>query len=203
MENEIKGVITEILNDRFIFFYSPGAELFGKQEMHQLKKNYNTSAEEFIKVINGKIKSINVEIENKNQELQNTRNYKHKTKIKRFITNRENCLKLAHSMVNNSSNSFVMKRLMDYFDDFGILSCKLKNSTLDDIRKVIEETDLQITEEYILYKIKKDKRAKMPLKRLLGYIEKLYVLNISLTEIAFIIGKLNSFIELPLVMINE
>jgi hypothetical protein len=203
MGDEIKHIIKEILNDRDIFFYHPGAELFGKEEMNKLKKKHEMNIEEFIVMVKDKIRIIDEEIKNKKRKLQNTHDHKQKMQIRHFIRNREKCQRLARSMIDNSSNSFLMMKLMDYFNDFGFLSCSISNSLLDDIRKVIEETNLQITEEYVLYKIKKNRRAKMPLKSLLEYIERLYASNISLEERAFIIGKLSSFVELPQVMIDE
>lgn len=204
MADEIKEIIKDLLNDRDLFFYHPGAKLFEKEEMDELKTKYKTN--QFQSMIEYKIKQLEEEIKIKKQEIQNTHNNKRKNQIRNIIRNRENCKKLAHSLIDKHSTfPFLMERTLDYLDDFGILSCGLNHTTLDDIRKVMEETNLQITEQYILYKIEKERnpKKKNSLRNLLGHIERLYALNLSVDERAFIVGKLISFSELPKVMVNE
>ncbi|NMC59724.1 MAG: hypothetical protein GYA51_10130 [Candidatus Methanofastidiosa archaeon] len=206
MADEIKEIIKDLLNDRNLFFYYHGAKLFEKEEMDNLKIKYKTDQNQFQSMIEDKMKQLEEEIKIKKQEMRNTHNNRHKRQIENFITNRERCKKLARSLIDkNSDFPFLIERTLDYLDDFGILSCGLNNTTLDDIRKVMEETNLQITEEYILYKIEKERnqKKKNSLRNLLGHVERLYALNLSVDERAFIVGKLISFSELPKVMVNE
>lgn len=206
MADELKGIIKDMLNDRGLFFYHSGAKLFGKDEMDELKIKYQTNQSQFQSMIKDKIRNLEDEIKFKKQEIGNTRNNNRRKQMEHFIKNRENCQKLAQSLIGKYSTfPFLMERILDYLDDFGILSCGLNHNTLDDIRKVMEETNLQITEEYILYKIEKEKnqKKKNSLRNLLEHVERLYALNLSVDERAFIVGKLISFSELPKVMINE
>jgi len=206
MADEIKEIIKDILNDRDIFFYHPGAKLFEKDEMNELKIQYKTNQEKFKSIIENKIEIIEEEIKDKNKKLRNIHDNWQKKQTKHFIRNKVKCQKLARSLIDKSLDSpFLLERILNYLDDFGILSYYLTYNMLDDVRRVMEETNLQMTEQYVLYKIGKERNSKKKksLRSLLEYIERLYALNLSLDERAFIIGKLISFSELPKVMVNE
>jgi len=98
--NSVDEFVKEILNDRRIFFYYPGAELFNKLEMENLKKKYENNKADFIKDIEDKIEQVHEEVEHLKKQKNNRQ--------KRTIENRQRCIKLAESMikaVTDTSNS--------------------------------------------------------------------------------------------------
>ncbi len=196
--NNVDEFVKEILNDRRIFFYSHGAELFNKAEMDNLKKKYENNKADFIKEIKDKIEQVNEEIEHLKEQKNN--------RLKKRIENRQRCVKLAESMiraVTDTPNS--LEELLETFDDLGILSSNLAPRHLEDIGQLIEETEKNIVKEFILYKAQKegDKRKREALMVLWNYVDQLYGMNLSLSEKGFVIRKINAFKLLPEVINHE
>lgn len=190
--NSVDEFAKEILNDRRIFFYYHGAELFNKVEMENLKKKYENNKADFIKDIEDKIEQVHEEIEHLKKQKNNRQ--------KRTIGNSQRCIKLAESMikaVTDTSNS--LEELLETFDDFGVLSSNLAPRHLEDIGQLIEETEKNIVKEFILYKAQKerDRRKGEALQVLWDYVDQLYGMNLSLSEKGFVIRKLNAFKLLP------
>jgi hypothetical protein len=188
MGMEIKNVdefIRVIVNDRRIFFYFPGAQLFGKKEMEGLKEKYKNNKTEFVEEVRGKIEEVKREIENLKKQGTNG--------LKKKIENRGKCIKLAEAMIKAVGESpNLLEEQLSMLDDFGILSTNL--AYLEDIGQVMEENEKKVVKEFILYKIQKerDKYKKRVLQVLLDYADQLYKLDISVAERGFIIRKLDA-----------
>ncbi len=197
--NSVDEFVKEILNDRRIFFYYHGAELFNKVEMENLKKKYENDKVDFIKEIGDKIEQVHEEIEHLKKQKNNRQ--------KRTIENRLRCIKLAESMIKGvTATSNSLEELLETFDDLGILSSNLAPRHLEDIGQLIEETEKNIVKEFILYKAQKERdrrKKKEALQVLWDYVDQLYEMNLSLSEKGFVIRKLNAFKLLPEVISYE
>jgi len=191
--------IRAIVNDRLIFHYFDGGELFNKEEMEQLKEELKKEQQQkFIEFIKSKIDKIKEEI----NELEKQRNRNQE----RFIKNQKDCLMLANGILRSiKTMPNTVKEIFEILNDLGLLRCNLSNSFLEDISTLIRTTEQRTVEGFLLDKIGKARgREKEAEKRFMEYLKIMYALEgPSLIEKAFVIEKLHALENLKEVLSNE
>jgi hypothetical protein len=176
--NPIEEAIRNALNDRRIFWMPQ--ELINKADFGTLKdalSKLDTSLA--FQVISQSKDTVEERI-----KTEHDRNRKwHLEDARRLLVGLENHIAQDPSFVRN---------LLDQLESFGPVICNLPN--MEDFGKIIEGHSRSIAEQFLLYKIQKEKdlRRRQALVALLEIVKKLYDRRVEPLEIAFFVRKINS-----------
>jgi len=188
--NNLDDLMRAIINDRDIFFYYEGGILFDRNEMSELKRLLKQKKiEEFGQKTNKHLDQIGRELQS--FRLRNPRDRKEKN----FARNRKDCHDLLRAIIKALiERRNILEHIFELFDDFGVLQCRLSTSFLNDLGSIVENYDRITIEQFLLYKMEKekDKRFTKSLGRLLDYIDYLYNMSLQSDERAFFFRKLDS-----------
>lgn len=185
-------IFKKVLNDRDIFWIKK--EIFNETEWSTLKQ-LKDNPEEFIKIVDIKIKSLENEIEivkskikssvdNKDNKMKN-RAEEDKKDLEKSI---ELCKRLK-SALENSPN--ILDQMLNTLKSYGVVVSNLPN--MDDYGKVIERYGISTIELFFFDKIKKENNIhrRKALKKVLDYVKELYNSNRSSLEIAYFVRKID------------
>lgn len=174
-------IIRRVLNDSAIFYVS--YPIFDRDEWKSIGEEFQKS----------NLTEVTAKIDEKIKQLQNKLNFKTNEKEEKTLKKVVELTKALKAAVNDKS--YILKQMFLTLDKFGLVKSNLPSSSiLEDIGKVVENHNRATVEQYFLYKIDKerDNFKKKALKKLLEYLEELYVMNLDILEIAFFIRKLDS-----------
>lgn len=178
ISNPIEEAIHSALNDRRIFWMPQ--ELINKSNFSALKDALSKLDKSLVIKIIGQSKG---DIEGK---IERERDFSRK----RYL---DDALRLLNSLETriNQDPLFVLN-LLNQFESFGPVICNLPN--MEDSGKIIEGHSRSTAEQFLLYKIQKEKdgRRRQSLIALYEIIIKLYDKRVEPLEIAFFVRKINS-----------
>lgn len=105
----------------------------------------------------------------------------------------EDAIRLLNGLqIRINQDPYFVRNLLDQLESFGPVICNLPN--MEDFGKIIEGHGRSIAEQFLLYKIQKEKdqRRRQALIALLEIVKKLYNQRVEPLEIAFFVRKINS-----------